>query len=51
MDVLVNHHGMVSIGGRNLTNLRYANDIDSLAGNEEELVHLAQYLDETSRAY
>ena len=51
MDALVNHHGMVSIGGRNLTNLRYANDIDGLADSEEELMHLVQCLDKTSRAY
>ena len=51
MDALANHHGTVSIGGRDLTNLRYANDIDRLAGNEEELAHLVQCLDETLRAY
>ena len=30
--------GTVSIGGRTITNLRFADDIDGLAGEEEELV-------------
>ena len=33
------HEGTVSIGGRTITSLYYANDIDGLAG-EEELVSL-----------
>ena len=51
MDALANHHGPVSISGKNLTYLRYANNTDRLAGNEEELTHLVQCLDETWRAY
>ena len=51
MDALGNHHETVDISGKNLTNLRYANNIDRLAGNEEELTHLVQCLDETLRAY
>ena len=50
-NTVVNHHKTVSISGRNLTILRYANDIDRLAGNEKELAHLVQCLDETLRAY
>ena len=34
-DALEEHVGKVSIGGRNITNLRFADDIDALA--EEEL--------------
>ena len=34
---LEDHEGIVSIGGRTITNLRFANDIDGLAGEEEEL--------------
>ena len=30
----------VSIGGRAITNLRFADDIDGLAGEEEELAKL-----------
>ena len=33
-DALENHKGTVSIGGRTITNLRFADDIDSLAGQE-----------------
>ena len=32
--------GTVSIGGRTITNPRFADDIDSLAGEEEELAKL-----------
>ncbi|KAK2174742.1 hypothetical protein NP493_779g00001 [Ridgeia piscesae] len=34
-DALNDHEGTVSIGGRNITNLRFADDIDGLAGMEE----------------
>ena len=33
-DALEEHDGKVSIGGRNITNLRFANDIDALAEEE-----------------
>ena len=36
-DALEDHKGTVSIGGRTITNLRFADDIDGLAGEEEEL--------------
>ena len=36
-DALEYHEGTVSIGGRTITNLRFADDIDCLAGEEEEL--------------
>ena len=32
---LENHEGTVSIGGRTITNLRFADDIDGLAGTEK----------------
>ncbi|PIK42080.1 endonuclease-reverse transcriptase [Apostichopus japonicus] len=50
-DALENHNGTVSIGGRNITNLRFADDIDGLAGNEDELANLVSCLDDTSRKY
>ena len=50
-EALENHHGTVSIGGRTITNLRFADDIDGLAGDEEELEALAEYLDTASRKY
>ena len=36
-DALQDHKGTVSIGGRTITSLRFANDIDGLAGEDEEL--------------
>ena len=43
--------GTVSIGGRTITNLRFADDIDGLAGEEEELANLVERLDKASTAY
>ena len=50
-DALENHEGSVSIGGRTITNLRFADDIDALAGKEDELVTLINHLDTTSTKY
>ena len=50
-NALVDHEGTVSIGGRTITNLRFADDIDGLAGEEEELAKLAECLDKASTAY
>ena len=50
-DALQEHEGTVSIGGRTVTNLRFADDIDGLAGREEELKSLVERLDKTSKAY
>ena len=44
-EALKDHQGTVSIGGRNITNLRFADDIDGLAGIEEELGCLVNTLD------
>ena len=44
-DALEGHEGTVSIEGRTITNLRFADDIDGLAGEEEELAKLAERLD------
>ena len=49
-DALEDHKGTVSIGMRAITNLRFADDIDGLAG-EEELAKLAEHLDKASTAY
>ena len=38
-DVFEDHEGTVSIGGRTITNLRLADDIDGLEGEEEELAN------------
>ena len=50
-DALENHEGSVSIGGRTITNLRFTDDIDALAGKEDELVNLINHLDTTSTKY
>ena len=50
-DALEDHEGTVSIGGRTITNLRFANDIDGLAGEEEEMANLVERLDKASTAY
>ena len=36
-DALEDHEGTVSIGGRTITNFCFADDIDGLAGEKEEL--------------
>ena len=50
-DVLEDHEGIVSIGGRTITNLRFADDIDGLAGEEEGLANLVERLNKASTAY
>ena len=50
-DALEDHKSTVSIGGRTISNLRFADDIDGLAGSELELANLVERLDETSTAY
>ena len=50
-DALEDHESTVSTGGRTLTNLRFADDIDRLAGEEEELARLVERLDKASTAY
>ena len=45
------HEVTVSIGGRTITNLLVADDIDGLAGQQQELVSLVKHLDEASTAY
>ena len=50
-DVLEEHDGKVSIGGRNITNLRFADDIDAVAEEEQELEALVESLDKTYTRY
>ena len=50
-DALKDHEGTVSIGGRTITNLRFADDIDGLAGQEQELVKLVNHLQEAATEY
>ena len=50
-DTLEDHKGTVSIGGRTISSLHFAGDIDGLAGEEEELAKLVECLDKASTAY
>ena len=50
-DALKDREGTISIGGRTIINLRFADDIDGLAGEEEELAKLVERLDKASTAY
>ena len=50
-DALEDQEGTVSIGGRTISNLRFADDIDDLAGEEEEVANLVERLDKASTAY
>ena len=50
-DALEHHEATVSTGGRTITNLRFADDIDGSAREEEELASLVERLDKASTAY
>ena len=50
-DASKDHKGNVSIGGRTTTNLRFADDIDGLAGEEGELAKSVERLENASTAY
>ena len=50
-DALEEHDGKVSIRGRNTTNLRYADDIDAVAEEEQELEALVESLDKICTRY
>ena len=50
-DVFEDHEGTVSNRGRTTNNLRFANDIDGLAGTNTELKTLVKHLHSTSKAH
>ena len=50
-DALEEHDGKVSIGGRNITNLWFADDIDALAEEEQELEALLESLNKICTRY
>ena len=50
-DTLAEHDGKDSIGGRNINNLRFADDVDALAEEEQELEALVESLDKTCTRY
>ena len=50
-DALENHESTITINGGPIKKLRFADDIDGLAGSENELADLISRLDRSSRAY
>ena len=50
-DAFGDHESTVSIGGWAITNLCFTDDINGLAGEEEELATLVACLDKASTAY
>ena len=50
-DALEDHEGTVSIGDRTITNLRFVDDTDGLAGEDKALANLVERLDKASTAY
>ena len=50
-DALEDQEGTVSTGGRTITNLCFADNINGIGGEEEELAKLVKRLDKTSTAY
>ena len=50
-DATEEHDGKVSKGGRNITNLRFADDIDALAEEEKELEAFVESLNKICTRY
>jgi hypothetical protein len=50
-ETLQDHHTSISIGGRSLCNLRFADDIDLMGGSNEELQDLTNKLVDRANAY
>ena len=50
-DALDDHASTISISGRVITNLQFADDIDGLAGIEEQWNKLIKCLDRTAKAF
>ena len=50
-NALEDHEGTVSIRGRTITNPLFADDINGLARQEEELAKLAEHLNKASTTY
>ena len=50
-DAREKHDGKASIGSRNITNLRFTDDIDALAEEQRELEALVESLDKTCTRY
>ena len=51
LDSVTNQPSSISIGGKKFNNLRFADDIDLIAGSESELQTITDALEKTSTAY
>ena len=51
INIIHENTSIISIGGRNIRNLRFANDIDLIAGSNSELQELTNRLVESSKAH
>eukprot|EP00794_Sanderia_malayensis_P009858 gene9858-biopygen8121 len=51
MEALEDYSGTVKVAGREINNLRFADNIDLVAGSKEELANLPTRLDTVSRKY
>ena len=51
LDSVTNQPSSISIGGRKFNNLKFADDIDLIAGSESELQTITDALEKTSTAY
>ena len=50
-DILEEHDGKISIGGRTISNLRFASGTNALAKEEQELEDLVDSLDKACTMY
>ena len=50
-DIHNNHTSSISIGGLSISNLRFADDIDLIAGNTQELQAIKDTLSNNARKY
>jgi len=51
LEAMENSEGTVSVAGQKVSNLRFADDIDLIAGNSEELSNITERLDSITRKY
>jgi len=51
LEAMENFEGTVSVAGQKVSNLRFADDIDLIAGNSEELSNITERLDSITRKY
>ena len=50
-DTLLNHHSSISIGGRKISNLRFADDINLISGRNDELQQLTYSISKYASDY